>query len=238
MKSKPLIYLYFVLLILEMMGDIVFDLKGFPYGIWTFKPLLMPVLMFWYYKHTKAQTAFDKVILASLFFSWWGDNFLMPAIFKTDINFLLGLGSFLIAHVLYIVAFLKTNKKAKSILFILCFALPFALVGIGLISFLFKQNHPDFAEMSIPVMIYATVIMVMVVTAIGRYDRVNPASFKWVLLGALSFMISDMAISLNRFTFLFEDTGYAARLIIMPLYVIGQYLIAKGCVLQHKESLA
>ena len=115
------------------------------------------------------------------------------------------------------------------------YILPFALFGFGLISFLFKQNVPGFAEMSIPVIIYASVIMLMVVAAIGRYGKVNPASFKWVLIGALSFMISDTVIALSRFTLVFEDNMSFARLIIMPLYVVGQYLIVKGCALQDKE---
>ena len=237
MKSKHLILIYFVVMVLEILGEIVFDFQQLPYGIWTFKPLLMPILAFWYYKETKAKTAFDKVILVSLFFSWWGDNFLMPAIFKTDINFLLGLASFLIAHVLYIVGFFKTDRKSPSILKSKPYlALPFLAIGIGLLFILFQQNVPGFAEMSLPVVVYASVIMIMVISAVNRYGKVNPASFKWVLIGALLFMLSDSFIALSRFTTLFEGSTFVARILIMPLYVIGQYLIVKGCSLQHGNS--
>ena len=47
MKPKHLVILLFALLVLEMGGEVVYDLKDTPFGIWTFKPFLMPVLMFW-----------------------------------------------------------------------------------------------------------------------------------------------------------------------------------------------
>jgi len=233
MKSKHLIYIYFLLLIAEVLGEVILDLEQMPFGIWAFKPFLMPVLIYWYYKETKADSASHKIILAALFFSWWGDNFLMPGIFKTDINFLLGLGSFLIAHLMYLAAFLRTNIKARSILKSKPYlVIPFAGFGFGLISFLFKQNLPGFTGVSIPVIIYSAVIILMVIAAIGRYGKVNPTSYKWVLIGALSFMISDTVIALSRFTLMFEDNMSLARVIIMPLYAVGQYLIVKGCALQ------
>lgn len=239
MKSKHLIYIYFTLLILELMGEVVFDLKGVPYGIWSFKPLLMPVLMYWYYKETKASTGLDKIILVSLFFSWWGDTFLMPDVFPEGINFLLGLASFLIAHVLYIVAFVKTKTENKSILkrkpYLI---LPLAIFLYTFLSYLFKVDKPGFAELGIPVIVYATIIMLMVIAAIGRYGKVPPSSFKWVLIGALSFMVSDVVLALGRFTYLFDDYYFVARLMNMPLYVLGQYWIAKGCVLMYKEETA
>jgi uncharacterized membrane protein YhhN len=193
--------------------------------------------MFWYYKATKLATNFDKIILASLFFSWWGDNFLMPEIFKTDINFLLGLASFLIAHVLYIVAFLKTNLDGHSILKKKpYFIIPFVLYGVFLLKTLFSANVSGFSEMSIPVIVYATVIMIMVISAINRYGKVLPASYKWVLTGALMFMASDSFIALSKFTLMFEGRQGLAQLLIMPLYILGQYLIVKGCALQHGDS--
>ncbi|MEX0596767.1 MAG: lysoplasmalogenase, partial [Candidatus Paceibacterota bacterium] len=214
-----------------------FDLKKIPYGIWIFKPMLMPILAWWYYKETKLESKFDKIIMASLFFSWWGDNFLMPAIFKTDINFLFGLASFLIAHVLYILAFLKTNIEAPSIIKKKpYFMIPFVLYGILLLKTLFAENVDDFAKMSIPVVVYATVIMIMVISALNRQGQVVPASFKWVLIGALMFMASDSFIALSRFTYLFDDHQGLSRMLIMPLYIVGQYFIVKGCVLQHGHS--
>lgn len=237
MKAKHLIVAYFIIALLEILGEVIFDMHELPYGIWTFKPLLMPLLMWWYYKETKLQTKFDKIIMASLFFSWWGDNFLMPAIFKTDINFLLGLASFLIAHVLYVVAFLKTTKDAPSILKKRPYLVVlFIAYGAFLLKTLFAANVPGFADMSIPVAVYASVIMVMVISAVNRYGKVLPESFKWVIIGAILFMASDSFIALSRFTTLFDGHQSIARLLIMPLYILGQYLIVKGCVAQHGNN--
>lgn len=237
MKSKHLIILFFIAVVLEILGGLVYEVKAIPYGIWTFKPLLMPILMFWYYKETKAQTSFDKIILASLFFSWWGDNFLMPAIFKTDINFLLGLASFLVAHVLYIAAFVKTTITQKELLKAKPYlVLPFVLIGIGLISFLMKENLSDFNEMKIPVIIYASVIMIMVIAALNRFKRVNKQSFKLVFIGALLFMVSDSIIALSKFSTLFDGKIYIASILIMTLYASGQYYIVKGSILQAKAE--
>lgn len=237
MKSKHIINLFFLVVLLEMLGGLVFELREIPYGIWIFKPLLMPLLMFWYYKETKAKLGFDKIILVSLFFSWWGDNFLMPAIFKTDINFLLGLASFLVAHVLYIVAFVKTNMEHKSVLKAKPYlVLPFILIGAGLISFLSNENLPEFNEMKIPVMIYAFVIMIMVVIALNRYKKVSNKSFQLVFIGALLFMVSDSVIAINKFSTIFDGIDFLAGLLIMTLYALGQYYIIKGCILQSNAE--
>ena len=236
MKSKHLVILFFLVVILEILGGLVYDLRLIPYGIWAFKPLLMPILMFWYYKETKAKKTIDKIMLASLFFSWWGDNFLMPAIFKTDINFLLGLASFLVAHVLYIAAFVKTNIQNQSIIKSKPYlVLPFIIIGVALISFLMHENSSDFNEMKIPVMVYASVIMVMVITALNRYKRSSINSFKLVFVGAILFMLSDSIIALSRFSSIFEGNLKIAGLLIMLLYASGQYLIVKG-MLENKVN--
>lgn len=238
MKHNKLIIAYFAVLVLQLIvGDYFFDTDKNALGIWLTKPLLMPILAYWYYQNTKAASSFDKIILVSLFFSWWGDNFLMPGIFKTDINFLLGLGSFLIAHVLYIVAFVKIPIKSKGVLLKKPWLVfPFVLFLFGMISFLFNQKHPAFAPMSIPVVVYASVIMLMVLTALNRYQKVNHPSFKWVFLGAVLFMISDSFIAFQNFSYIFENKPIVARFVIMPFYALGQYLIAKGCILQHANG--
>jgi uncharacterized membrane protein YhhN len=237
MNAKKIGILYFVLVVLEILGELAHNFQGVPYGIWTFKPLLMPVLMFLLYKETALKSSFDKLLMASLFFSWWGDNFLMPDIFKTDINFLLGLASFLTAHILYIVVFTKTSQSGTSILkskpYLILLMLAF---GVGLITFLYQQKTPSFLEMSIPVMVYATTIIVMVLMAINRFGKVNAASFEWVLLGAVLFMISDSIIALSRFSPLFDELEYVSRTLIMALYTIGQYYIVKGAILQNKPT--
>jgi len=238
MKTKHLIMLFILVVILELLGGYIYEINEAPYGIWIFKPLLMPILMFWYYKETKIKTSFDKIILASLFFSWWGDNFLMPAIFKTDINFLLGLASFLVAHLLYIAAFTKIKPlpNKKSILINKPYlVIPFILLIVGLLAFLIQENNKSFIEMKMPVIVYASIIMIMVVMALNRKGRVNNNSFQLVFIGALLFMISDSVIALSRFSSLFQGKEILAGILIMVLYAMGQYLIVKGAIAQQRE---
>ncbi|MCD8528923.1 MAG: lysoplasmalogenase [Chitinophagales bacterium] len=217
-----------------MAGESLSQSSGSHLFIWLLKPLLMPLLMLWYYLQTKAEHTFDKILLVSLFFSWWGDNFLMPGIFKTDINFLLGLASFLIAHLLYIYAFTITPQQNPRILrskpYLVLLLVPLV---VGLLYYLTIQNTDAFNEMKIPVMVYATVIMFMVLAAINCFGNVPAESFKWVLIGAVMFMISDSLIALNKFSPLFENVKWFPRFGIMTLYAVGQFLIAKGCVLQY-----
>lgn len=237
-EKKQILSLYFVVLLLELLSEILMDFKGLAYGLWIFKPMLMPILMYWYYHVSqKASKRFDKIILLAFFFSWLGDIFLMPAIFPESIGFLLGLGSFLFAHLMYLIAFTKTTISSASILLKRPhLAIVFLLFGISLIFYLKRQAHPDFLPMEIPVIVYASVIMMMVIMAINRYNKVVHASFKWVLIGALLFMFSDTFIALNKFSSIFEGKQYIAKLIIMPLYAIGQYWIAKGSILQHQST--
>lgn len=237
MSRKNLISIFFIVMLVEMLAEVIMDFHQLPYGIWLFKPLIMPILMYWYYKGADGlKLGYDKIIMAAFFFSWWGDIFLMPAIFPEGIGFLLGLGSFLLAHVMYAVAFTKTDGGSLILKKRPHLALIFILFGASLILYLRRQAHPDFLPMQIPVIVYASVIMIMVIMAVARYNRVNHDSFKWVMIGALMFMFSDTLIALSRFSNLFESAQYLARLAIMPLYVIGQYLIAKGALLQHHSE--
>jgi pimeloyl-ACP methyl ester carboxylesterase/uncharacterized membrane protein YhhN len=239
MEKNKIPQLFFIIMMLEILAEIYVETLG-PVPIYLTKTLLMPVLMYYYYQNTKSNfQTFDKIVLGALFFSWWGDNFLMPShsVQGESINFLAGLGSFLIAHLLYIPAFLKTTQPSKAVLLRRPWlAFPIVVMVFGLISFLMNQAHPAFMEMKIPVIVYATVIMVMVLTAINRYDRVPHASFKWVTIGALLFMVSDSLIAVSRFSDLFEGNINIARVLIMALYASGQFLIAKGCIEQYPRE--
>ena len=119
----------------------------------VFKPLLMPILMLFVFINSKISSSFSKLILFALFFSMAGDVFLMPY-FN---NFMLGLASFLVAHVFYIVAFLKGNslmegiKKSKLYISILLVAFT-ALIYILVTNML--DSNTDIAMIS-AVVIYA-----------------------------------------------------------------------------------
>lgn len=193
------------------------------------KPLLMLILGVFFYRNApKPLTKLGKITLFALFFSWLGDVLLMFQEFK-PIYFLLGLVSFLIAHLCYIFAFTKTPKSAKGSTKILTAAsFVYILVGIGSISFL-KEGLGD---MLIPVIVYSLTIIVMNIMAVSRYGKVSNSSFWWVMIGAISFLISDSLIAVNKFYAPIPAPSFW----IMSTYCLGQLLIVVG-ILRQLQTL-
>lgn len=195
--------------------------------MYALKPLLMISLGVFFYSVTKANTKFFKFILLGIIFSFFGDVFLMFDEIE-PLFFIAGLGSFLIAHICYVIAFLRDIKntgkplsngqKATSIIPFLVFSSTFF--------FLIKDGLGD---MLVPVLAYTLVISLMGITASMRANNTSRSSFIWVLVGAIMFILSDSTIALNKFVFTSPDTPLPyARIIIMGLYITAQYFIAMG----------
>lgn len=227
--------LLLVVFAFEFLGELLIIFYDSPVLLFIFKPLLMPLLAWWYLKST---TTPIKALLYALAFSWGGDVALMFLPYSENF-FLAGLGSFLIAHLIYIYIFVKyVDTSKKNILKRRPhLVLPFVLFGLSLLAYLNQTAHEAFLPMKIPVIVYASVIMLMVITAIARYERVGQKSFSWVLIGALLFMFSDTCIALNNFSFLFYDHKYIAKALVMSLYVLGQYFIVKGVLEAQNETV-
>ena len=215
-----ILYLFWAIALLNIIGEWT---ELLPLRIAT-KPLLMIVLGIWYYQATVShRTITHKFILVALGFSWLGDVLLMN---ETEVFFLLGLVSFLITHVLYILGFRREINLRQEPTLIRrqpLAALPIVLLFGGLLLLLF--NHIP-GEMKIPVVIYSSVITLMVIIALNRCGRVSQESFRLVFTGAVLFMLSDSLIAINKFYF--NDTLWKAGFFIMLLYIAGQYLIARG----------
>lgn len=192
-----------------------------------FKPILMPILMLiLFINSNKLSLSNTKLIFIALFFSMLGDVFLMPYF---D-NFILGLVNFLIAHIFYIVAFVKFNngsfknglKKGKLI------ALSVFLAYLSLIALLSVSMLESNTEifLIIAVVIYATIISVMVLTSISLYKNEENFSKILMMTGAMLFMLSDSIIAINKFVFEITLSG----LWIMITYTLAQWLITIGVV--------
>jgi uncharacterized membrane protein YhhN len=232
---QHLILVYFLIIVLELLAELLGGIKEIRLPIYIIKPLLMPMLMLILYKaiHPNPINSLYKLVFAALFFSWWGDILLMFQM--PDLNlFLPGLISFLIAHICYILAFRKITITPiqKNITWA---PIAVALFGFGLIAGLERFGNEAFDEMKVPVIIYATVIMMMVIAAVFRYSRVNIYSFKWVMLGAILFLISDSMIAVGKFSDYFVSSPNVLRVLIMLTYTLGQFYIVKGVILQFKR---
>ena len=170
------------------------------------KPLLMPLLMLLAFQLNIK----ERNLYIALFFSLLGDVFLM---FSGELNFILGLGSFLLAHVFYILLFKNQFK------FSLFSALPFASATFSY--FLFIKSGID-QNLLIPVGIYCIVITLMGIFAAAR--NTNIMSYNLVLIGSILFIISDSLIAFNKF----YSPLTASSFWVMSTYGLAQFLIVSG----------
>ena len=187
-------------------------------------PLLM-ILLLISFKSMKNQIHF--FLFAGLVFSWAWDIVLELSA-KNGNMFVLGLICFLFAHVMYTLVFLLTpgkNYLQKNRLYIL---IPVAIYGIVLVSYLYSE----LSEMRIPVILYTIVILTMLAGAINRKGKVNMMSYTMILAGAIFFVISDSVIALNKFGNKFESS----ETIIMSTYIVAQYFIVAGYILQFRDN--
>jgi alkenylglycerophosphocholine/alkenylglycerophosphoethanolamine hydrolase len=181
------------------------------------KPLLMPLLAA--YLVSAAQRPFTRlvrVVAAALAFSWLGDVLLEAARHvDSDLLFLAGIGGFLVAQVLYIVAFTQL-VRASTPPRPPVWALVYVLYGVGLVVLL----GPDLGEFLVPVAVYAAAICTMGIVASG----VN----RFTALGAAVFIASDTMIAVGEFTDLWTLALNWQRVLVMTTYTVAQALLVHG----------
>lgn len=149
-------------------------------------------------------------ILAGLGLSLCGDVFLM---FKLDWLFLAGLAAFLLGHVAFVIAFAVVGVSGAW-----AGLAAIGAVGAALIVLRWLMPHVD-SEMRSPVMAYVAVISAMVVLAVGtRGAGATPL----IVFGAAMFYLSDLFVARDRFV----TPGFVNRLVGLPLYYLGQILLA------------
>lgn len=191
------------------------------------KPLIILTLLFYYLVNTPNRST---LFVTALAFCWLGDVLLM---FQSEqpLFFMGGLVSFLMGHVLYIFCYRQMrNEISKNELLgpqKIRYALPIILAGTGLVVIL----YPSLGGLTIPVMIYALVLTVMVLQALYRFGFTSKRSFALVFIGALFFMASDSLLAINKFL---EPIPFAS-LSIMFTYITAQYLIVEGTIAHHKN---
>lgn len=196
------------------------------------KPLLMPVLALFFYLNVKPQLdTFVKLIFVALFFSWGGDVLLM-FVSKNELFFLAGLGSFLLAHIAYIFAFLKTSRPRRkgAIAETPWLVLPFIALDIGML-YILKDAAGD---MFAPIVAYTLVISLMGIAAVNRYRKTSFISFRLIFVGALLFILSDSMIATNEF--LLSEKSPFVGMGIMIFYCLSQYLITLGALFQVQDA--
>ncbi|TAF64091.1 MAG: lysoplasmalogenase [Cytophagales bacterium] len=221
---------FWIFFIIICLGDIVGRLLNNFYIDVVFKPLLMPTLMGYVYLQTAPHFGkFPRLLLVSLFFSWWGDIFLL---FDSPPFFMLGLGCFLLAHIFYIILFQRISTTAEQSAWLKAnywAVTPFLLYIIVF----YSQMYPKLNVMALPVLVYSITIALMALMALYLYKTINNWAFQRIFFGALLFVISDSFIGFNRFIYTFES----ASVLIMLTYIAGQTLITIGVVSLQQKNL-
>lgn len=180
----------------------------------VFKPLTTLLVIAHAWRRGRDTPAARRCVLAGLWFSLIGD----VALLWPQQGFVPGLVAFLIAHVLYIVAFTREHRFA---------ALPAALAAYALVAgtilALLWRDIP--AGLRIPVAGYVFVLTAMAAQAavVGQRARGSDVRrARGLMIGGALFMVSDTLLAINRFALPLP----AAGLWILATYWAAQWLIA------------
>lgn len=206
MKNKILLVILGVLFISDL---VLITQDEYHFLRFFTKPLLVPLIMAIYLSGITKKSAINSWFLSGLIFSFLGDTFLL---FKW--GFLPGLGSFLLAHVLYILSFVKlrVTKMHASIPFILLYLV-----------FLVYILHPYLKEMEIPVIVYGITLSTMAYFSLRSKN-------KWLVVGAFLFVVSDSLLSFNMFV----NYSTGMELCVMTTYVLAQLSLTRGMLFNER----
>ena len=155
-------------------------------------------------------SGYGRWVLAALVLGWIGDAALVS---RRREAFLAGLGAFLVAHVCYAVAFLS---GALSLVPFLVALAPVLACGIPVLRWLWPHLGVGYRK---PVAAYVAAILFMCAAAAGY----GAATGRWqVLLGAVLFAASDVAVARERFV----ARSFANKAWGLPAYYVAQLVLA------------
>jgi len=205
-----LLFLAVVLLV----GLLYFEKKAYRGGILPTKTVLSLLFIVAAVSQMHVLQPYSVWIFVGLLFCLGGDVFLA---LPQDRMFLFGLVSFLLGHVCYVAGFIW----AADLNFMTLIGLvPTLVIGI----FIYNWLKPHLGNMKKPVIAYILVISVMIIGAGSVLGSLQlPFWNRWfVFIGAASFYLSDIFVAKDRFL----KSDFRNRLWGLPLYYLGQFLIA------------
>jgi uncharacterized membrane protein YhhN len=179
-------------------------IKGFVSALFVLTALIQPHPLPAYY----------HAILLGLVFGLVGDVCLaLPG----NRAFRVGLFAFLGGHVLYVWAFAGLARPED-------WASPVQLILLAVSGGAFWWLRSHVGRMMVPVVVYLVVITLMLAGAwaVFRVPGLEATGRWFILIGALFFYLSDLFVARQRFV----TEQYLNRLIGLPLYYIGQFLLA------------
>lgn len=178
-------------------------------GVWLSKPFASTLFIAIAVLAGALESTFGMLILLGLAMSWLGDVFLIP---RGRIFFVLGLASFLLAHLAYASAFFLQPLALTPLIITTIIMVVFAAV---VLRWLWPHVPPN---LKLPVTWYLAAISLMVVMAGGTI----PVLGLMLAVGAVLFAVSDLFVARHRFI----AESVTNRLWGLPLYYTAQLIFA------------
>lgn len=223
MRFRTVIAIYLIALAVEITALAVGNI-GLEY---IAKPMLMPVLIWYFAVNTSGSSGPRNALIAALLLSWFGDVFLL-ADKSSGGYFIHGLGSFLAAHLFYIFYFLKVRKmNGVSTPPKLGMIVPVVFYGAALFGFV----SPFIDDLFVPVAIYATVITTMLAASLAAFRFNGETYARLTIAGTALFVVSDSILAINRFV---DPIPFGGPLVMLT-YAAAQFLITEGAVRNLNE---
>ncbi|CAN5805127.1 hypothetical protein BH10BAC2_BH10BAC2_19180 [soil metagenome] len=212
---------------LFLVVDCMLILSGYhDFRIYT-KTLLVPILLISIYTTSLETKHRRSKVLANLafFFCFLGDFFLLN--YSDNTYFILGLSSFLLAHIFFIIFFFRLKKFTDKYRLFLFASGIFIFGYVGFLLFLIWSGVTR-QNIQIPVTVYAIVLGIMLLTAIHTINNksIKRLARNYFIPGALLFVLSDSMLALNKFAITFEY----GDIIVMITYAAAIFMLAMGVV--------
>jgi len=180
-----------------------------------FKPLLMPFLLLFYYFSVQNP---NYLIVGALVLGFVGDIAMIRSGNKSF--FIVGVGAFLIGHVLYIIVLAQSLTSFDTIKQHLLFLIIYLSLGV----YIYFKLRPHLLDMKIPVLIYILVILFMGFLCFARICCFSGAAFWLPFIGSMFFILSDFIIAFNEF----KRKIPKAEVYFMTTYILAQLFIILG----------
>jgi len=181
---------------------------------------LMFVILGWGGLAVAGNQSFAKCVFWGLLFGAIGDVLLnLRFVFEKAGQkiFLVGILSFLIGHIIYLVALIPLSKS------LLWSLIAGVVLAAGILIWIFK-NITAKTVFKIFGVFYIGAVVLMTAVAIGNVLTNQTADSIIYALGAVAFTASDIILIFN--TFGGEEPKYSMRIANLSLYYAGQLLIA------------
>ncbi|MGQ0530945.1 MAG: lysoplasmalogenase [Panacagrimonas sp.] len=179
-------------------------------AFYVLKPLTTVLVLGAALSASAADPHYRLWVALALVFSICGDIALTRS---GPLAFVIGLGSFLVAHGLFVWAFWSPNLHLPPAWSLLPVA-----AGLGFFIWLLPQT----ADLRIPVTVYGLALMAMCLVAAARAEWRADVSGMLAAAGAVIFLVSDSALAVNQF----RGQYRRAQLLILSTYWLAVSLLA------------